>query len=75
MAAIHIVQPTLMGCEDVAAYLGVYRATVRRWIVEEKIPAIQVGNAWVMHRDDVELFAALPPAVVGRPRGSKAKLI
>ena len=52
-------------CPQAAAILRVSPTWVRILCERGRIPARKVGPAWLMARDDLEAFAAVP-----RPRGN-----
>lgn len=46
-----------LSVSDVAADLGVSRATVLRWIEAGKLPGFfRVGHKWLIRREDYEQF-------------------
>jgi len=40
--------------EEIAAYLGVKRDTVYKWIDRRKMPAHKVGRLWKFRKDEVD---------------------
>lgn len=38
----------------IAAYLGVKRDTIYKWIERKKMPAIKLGRLWKFRRDEVD---------------------
>lgn len=44
----------LLSVDDVAAYLGVMRDTVYKWIVRHGLPARKVGRLWKFRRSEVD---------------------
>jgi len=54
------VRPTYFSPADVAVILQVSLQTVRRWIKEEKLPAVKIGGEDSriirIHRDDLDAF-------------------
>ena len=46
----------LMTAQEVADYLGISEATVRRYLNRGKIKGYRLGNRWRIKRDDVEAY-------------------
>lgn len=42
------------GLEDVAAYLGVNKDTIRNWIKKTDIPAHKIGRLWKFKLSEVD---------------------
>lgn len=40
--------------DELAAYLGIKRDTVYKWIVRRKMPAHKVGRLWKFRREEVD---------------------
>ena len=40
--------------DEIAAYLGIKRATVYRWITEKRMPAHRMGRLWKFRREEVD---------------------
>ena len=40
--------------DEIAAYLGIKRATVYRWITEKRLPAHRMGRLWKFRREEVD---------------------
>jgi excisionase family DNA binding protein len=40
--------------DEIAAYLGVKRDTVYKWIERRKLPAHKVGRLWKFRKDEVD---------------------
>ncbi len=40
--------------EEIAAYLGIKRDTVYRWITEKRMPAHRMGRIWKFRREEVD---------------------
>ena len=49
----------LFGVKQIAALIGVSRATVERWLVDERsgIPAFRVGGRWAAEPDKIREWA------------------
>ena len=43
-----------LSVEEVAAYLGVKRNTVYRWIANKNMPAHRVGRLWKFKRAEID---------------------
>lgn len=55
------VEPRFVSIEDAASRLAVSPSTIRRWIEDNTVPAIKVGNSW---RIPVRWFAQLEQAAM-----------
>jgi len=43
-----------LSLEEIAAYLGIKRDTVYKWITRKKMPAHKVGSLWKFRRDEID---------------------
>ena len=43
-----------LSVEEIAAYLGVKRDTVYKWIERKAMPAHKVGRLWKFRKDEVD---------------------
>jgi len=43
-----------LSVEEVAAYLGVNRGTLYKWITRKSIPAHKVGRLWKFRREEID---------------------
>jgi len=43
-----------LSVDEIAAYLGIKRDTVYKWIVRKQMPAHKVGRLWKFRKDDVD---------------------
>jgi excisionase family DNA binding protein len=43
-----------LSVDDVAAYLGIRRDTVYKWIERRRMPAHKVGRLWKFRRADID---------------------
>ena len=43
-----------LSVEEIAAYLGIKRDTVYKWIKEKGIPAHKVGRLWKFKKNEVD---------------------
>jgi len=39
---------------EIAAYLGIKRDTVYKWIADKRMPAHKVGRLWKFRKEDVD---------------------
>ena len=40
--------------DEIAAYLGIKRDAVYRWIAEKRMPAHRMGRLWKLRREEVD---------------------
>ncbi|MDP2647480.1 MAG: helix-turn-helix domain-containing protein [Desulfobacterales bacterium] len=45
-----------LSVEEIAAYLGIKRDTVYRWITEKQRPAHRMGRLWKFRREEVDVW-------------------
>ena len=55
-----------LSVDEIAAYLGVQRDTIYKWIDRKQMPAHKAGRLWKFKRDEVDAWvragkAAEPP--------------
>ena len=43
-----------LSVEEIAAYLGINRDTVYKWIIRKNMPAHKLGRLWKFRRDEVD---------------------
>jgi excisionase family DNA binding protein len=43
-----------LSVDEIAAYLGVKRDTIYKWIDRKKMPAHKVGSLWKFQRDEID---------------------
>ena len=43
-----------LSVDEIAAYLGVKRDTVYKWITRKKMPAHKVGRLWKFQKDEID---------------------
>lgn len=43
-----------LSVDEIAAYLGIKRYTVYKWIERKSLPAHKVGSLWKFRRDEVD---------------------
>jgi excisionase family DNA binding protein len=57
-----------LSVEEIAAYLGIKRDTVYKWIERKQMPAHKVGSLWKFKRDEIDTWVRNGDA--GDPAGS-----
>jgi len=45
-----------LSLEEIAAYLGIKRDTVYKWINRKNMPAHKVGSLWKFNRDEIDTW-------------------
>ena len=43
-----------LSVDDIAAYLGIKRATLYKWLAEKDIPAHKVGRLWKFRKEEID---------------------
>jgi len=43
-----------LSVDDIAAYLGIKRETLYKWLAEKDIPAHKVGRLWKFRKDEID---------------------
>ena len=43
-----------LSVDEIAAYLGIKRDTVYKWIAEKQMPAHKVGRLWKFRKEEVD---------------------
>jgi excisionase family DNA binding protein len=43
-----------LSVEEIAAYLGIKRATVYKWVDHKGMPAHKVGRLWKFRKDEID---------------------
>ena len=46
-----------LSVDQIAAYLGIKRDTVYRWIVRRRMPAHRLGRFWKFRREEIDEWA------------------
>lgn len=62
-----------LSVDDVAAYLGIRRDTIYKWIDRKKMPAHKVGRLWKFRRADIDKWVVSGMADEGQPETSPAE--
>ena len=60
-----------LSVEEMAAYLGVKRYTIYKWIERKNMPAHKVGSLWKFRKEEVDEWVR-SGAAGGEPRDSGA---
>ena len=60
-----------LSVEEVAAYLGINRGTLYKWITRKSIPAHKVGSLWKFKKDEVDEW--VKTGGVRAPKGRTSK--
>jgi excisionase family DNA binding protein len=45
-----------LSVDEIAAYLGIKRDTVYKWIAEKRMPACRLGRLWKFRTEDVDAW-------------------
>ena len=43
-----------LSVEEIAAYLGIKRDTVYKWIIRRNMPAHKMGSLWKFRKDEID---------------------
>ena len=43
-----------LSVEEIAAYLGIKRETLYKWLAEKNMPAHKVGRLWKFRKDEID---------------------
>lgn len=62
-----------LSVDEIAAYLGIKRDTVYRWIDDKKMPAHKVGRLWKFRRADIDQWVVSGMADESQPETSPAE--
>lgn len=62
-----------LSVDEIAAYLGIKRDTVYRWIDNKKMPAHKVGRLWKFRRADIDQWVVSGMADESQPETSPAE--
>jgi excisionase family DNA binding protein len=61
-----------LSVDEIAAYLGVKRDTIYKWIDRKKLPARKVGSLWKFRKEEIDDWvtsgSASDPANTQKPR-------
>ncbi|MBT5996518.1 MAG: helix-turn-helix domain-containing protein [Candidatus Marinimicrobia bacterium] len=45
-----------LSVDDIAAYLGIKRETLYKWLAEKDIPAHKVGRLWKFRKEEIDVW-------------------
>jgi excisionase family DNA binding protein len=61
-----------LSVDEIAAYLGVKRDTIYKWIDRKKLPAHKVGSLWKFRKEEIDDWVrsgeAADPVAARKPR-------
>ena len=43
-----------LSVDEIAAYLGIKRDTIYKWIADKQMPAYKVGRLWKLRKEEVD---------------------
>jgi excisionase family DNA binding protein len=43
-----------LSVDEIAAYIGIKRETIYKWLVEKDMPAHRVGRLWKFRKDEID---------------------
>ena len=49
-----VMEDRWLSVDEIAAYLGIKRDTVYKWIAEKQMPAHRMGRLWKFKKDEVD---------------------
>ena len=49
-----VMEDRWLSVDEIAAYLGIKRDTVYKWISEKQMPAYRMGRLWKFRKDEVD---------------------
>jgi excisionase family DNA binding protein len=49
-----VMEDRWLSVDEIAAYLGIKRDTVYKWIAEKQMPAHRMGRLWKFRKDEVD---------------------
>ena len=60
-----------LSVDEIAAYLGIKRDTVYKWIGEKQMPAHRMGRLWKFRKEEVDEWVKSGGADEARNKGEK----
>ncbi len=45
-----------LSVDEIAAYLGIKRETIYKWLAEKNMPAHKLGKLWKFRKDEVDAW-------------------
>tara|TARA_Y100000310_G_C20232671_1_gene600993 strand:- start:197 stop:391 length:195 start_codon:yes stop_codon:yes gene_type:complete len=58
-----------LSVDEIAAYLGIKRETIYKWLAEKNMPAHKLGKLWKFRKDEVDAW--LRSGEAGNRKGKK----
>ena len=66
-----VMEDRWLSVDEIAAYLGIKRDTVYKWISEKQMPAHRMGRLWKFRKDDVDDWVKTGGAADSRENSGK----
>jgi len=60
-----------LSVDDIAAYLGIKRDTVYRWISERSLPGHKIGRLWKFRKEEIDEWVKSGGADETKDKGEK----
>jgi len=67
-----VMEDRWLSVDEIAAYLGIKRDTVYKWISEKQMPAHRMGRLWKFRKDEVDEWVKTGGAEDSRENSGKA---
>jgi excisionase family DNA binding protein len=64
-----------LSVDEIAAYLGVKRDTVYKWIDRKSMPAHKAGRLWKFRKDEIDEWVRHGGANEGSPRQARKETV
>jgi len=61
-----------LSVDDIAAYLGIKRDTVYRWISERNMPGHKIGRLWKFRKEEIDEWVKSGPSACGNAQAGGA---
>jgi excisionase family DNA binding protein len=70
-----VIEDRWLSVDEIAAYLGIKRDTVYKWIDQKRMPAHRVGRLWKFKKEEVDRWVHVQPkrheGTAHTPKGPK----
>ena len=66
-----VVEDRWLSVDEIAAYLGIKRDTVYKWIADKQMPAHRVGRLWKFRKEEVDEWVKSGGAEEERNQGER----